>query len=145
MRRIWINRHWKLKREWMQELDDMELDKPLIWTRIQHSGKPGSWIDEIESHPEKISIFDHQINEYSKLRYYNFIAKTRIRPKYRIWLDPQLKNSPQIFYSVHKIPSLCVYKNPCLSIYHSASLSVQCLTNCLSFANPFFIHLTMRS
>ena len=46
----------------MQEIDDMELELTLIWTRIQHSGKPQilNWL--IESHPDKISIFDHQIS-----------------------------------------------------------------------------------
>ena len=37
----------------MQEIDDMKLEPTLIWTRIQHSGKPGSLIDLIESHPDK--------------------------------------------------------------------------------------------
>ena len=46
----------------MQEIDDMKLEPTLIWTRIQHSGKPGSCIDVIKLSPNKISMVDHQIS-----------------------------------------------------------------------------------
>ena len=54
VRRLWINRHWKLKREWMQEIADKKLEPS--------RSEPGSWIDVIECQPDKISMVDHQIS-----------------------------------------------------------------------------------